>query len=128
MNLLKTVIIRIITLGAIAYLIGKVNKPTISVESKPAIIQPRLVSKEEMIKLGKKRYKTSCMACHTANPAVGGFGPPNAGSSLELLTLKVLEGKYPVGYKPKRLTKSMPKFPHLKPEIENLYEYLNSVK
>lgn len=76
--------------------------------------------------LGKKRFNTSCLACH-GNPKVGrGSAPANWGSSEELLRAKVLSGSYPPGYKPKKPTRAMPKFPHLADEIINLTEYLNN--
>ncbi len=103
-------------------------------EDKPALagppqtvvftVEPKALTQSEKITLGEKRYRATCMVCH-GNPKVGASGPANALSSKELLQLKVLEGKYPAGYKPKRATKAMPRFPHLKNDIDNLYEYLN---
>ena len=82
---------------------------------------------ESLLERGKKVFQKNCQSCHTSNPTVGGpMCPPNAFSSEELLRLKVLEGKYPNGYKPKKATRMMPKFPQLKDEIEALHEYLNS--
>lgn len=76
--------------------------------------------------LGKQVFRQRCMSCH-GNPKMGGpICPPNYGSSLELLRLKVLEGKYPDGYKPKKSTKVMPRFPYLDKDIESLFEYLNN--
>jgi mono/diheme cytochrome c family protein len=86
--------------------------------------EPKVLTQSEKVALGEKRYKATCMACH-GNAKIGASGPANALSSKELLQLKVLEGKYPVGYKPKRATKAMPRFPQLKNDIDNLYEYLN---
>ncbi len=58
------------------------------------------ISPEQMalVKKGKMVYMTYCMVCHNANPRLaGGIGPSNWGSSLELVTMKVLYGKYPKG-------------------------------
>jgi hypothetical protein len=54
------------------------------------------------------------------------MGPPIHGSSYELVDLKVRQGLYPKGYKPKRSSNIMPKFPNLTDkEIKILHEYLN---
>lgn len=76
---------------------------------------------------GRKLYMQYCIACHNSNPKEDGMvGPANAGSSLELLKLKVLKGEYPADYHPKRATKSMPPIPTLKEsELEALHAYLN---
>lgn len=76
---------------------------------------------------GRKLYMQYCVACHNANPKEDGMiGPANAGSSLELVRLKVLHNEYPAGYKPKRTTKSMMAIPTLKePELEALHAFLN---
>ena len=61
----------------------------------------------------------------TTDPARGGpRGPAVAGASIALLESKMIQGKYPAGYKPKRRTVMMPRFPHLKPVIPVLAEYL----
>jgi mono/diheme cytochrome c family protein len=90
--------------------------------------EPKLEpTQESLVERGKKVYQKNCMSCHTSNPLKNGpMCPSNAFSSEELLRLKVLEGKYPNGYKPKKPTKVMPKFPHLKEDIKALHEYLNS--
>lgn len=76
-------------------------------------------------KRGEQVFRQRCMACH-GNPKQGGsMCPPNYGSSEELLRLKVLEGKYPDGYKPKKNTRVMPRFPYLREDIKDLHEYLN---
>lgn len=97
------------------------------VETVPEIIEEVEPTQEpSKYEKGKTVFRQRCMSCH-ANPKVGGsLCPPNYGSSLELLRLKVLEGKYPDGYKPKKPTKVMPRFPYLKDDIENLFEYLNN--
>jgi len=76
---------------------------------------------------GRRVYSTHCIACHGANPKIdGAVGPAVAGSSLELLTERVLKGKYPAGYTPKRETSAMAALPFLKDDIPALHAYLNS--
>jgi|APCry1669190691_1035309.scaffolds.fasta_scaffold03840_2 mono/diheme cytochrome c family protein len=71
-------------------------------------------------------YQTHCTSCHHSEPKRNGsLGPAVAGASEELLRARILEGKYPEGYKPKRQTKIMVPLPTLKEEIKSLYLYLN---
>jgi len=75
---------------------------------------------------GRGVYMANCIACHNTNPRKdGNVGPALQGSSEELLRARVLEMRYPPGYKPKRPTKVMPPQPHLAPEIGALHAYLN---
>ena len=84
---------------------------------------------KKAIRRGKAVYMSACISCHHPNPAKdGSLGPAVAGSSEELLRLRVLELKYPEGYTPKRKTGTMTAFPHLKKDIRTLYAYLNSKK
>ena len=56
---------------------------------------------------GKQVYMANCIACHNVNPAkAGALGPELKGSSKALVSARVLSGKYPKGYKPKRATKT----------------------
>lgn len=77
---------------------------------------------------GKQVYLVNCIACHhPSDPSKDGpVGPAIAGSSLELLRARVLEGKYPEGYKPKRESHLMPPLPQLKNDLEALQAYLAS--
>ena len=60
--------------------------------------------------------------------------PAIAGSSLELVTARVLHGSvnydksYPPGYSPKRPTRMMTPLPHLKPDIGDIAAYLQQAK
>ena len=72
---------------------------------------------------GEITFKANCAICHGAT-GEGRFGPDIRGSDLELLNLKVTKGQYPDGYKPKRNTKAMPRFPHLYPKLPDVREYL----
>jgi mono/diheme cytochrome c family protein len=76
---------------------------------------------------GRAVYQLNCTQCHHPDPAkVGTLGPEVRGASLELLTAKILEGKYPPGYEPKRKTMVMPPMIHLKADLEALKAYLGS--
>ena len=87
-------------------------------------------STEDLVTRGKRVYNVNCIACHRRDPNLdGGLGPAIAGSSIELLRARVLEGTYPPGYKPKRDTRLMIPLPHLAPDIPALAAYLaQSVK
>ena len=76
---------------------------------------------------GKAVYYANCTSCHNYNPKkAGSVGPDIYGSSIELLKNKVLYGKYPKNYQPKRIIGVMPLYPHLNKQISNLHAYLNS--
>jgi len=76
---------------------------------------------------GKGIYFSVCIACHNANPKLpGAVGPDIYGSSLELLEHRVILGKYPEGYKPKRKGQEMPVFEDLKKDIPALHFFLNN--
>lgn len=83
----------------------------------------------EMQSRGRAVYSMNCIGCHNINPnKVGSVGPSLSGSSLDLITLKVVKGVYPDGYSPKRKTKYMPTFPELtKQDLKVLHAYLNSL-
>lgn len=76
---------------------------------------------------GRVVYATQCAICHNADPKKAGpIGPEVFGASKELLVKRILEGKYPEGYRPKRETHTMVALPHLKHEIDSLHLFLNS--
>jgi mono/diheme cytochrome c family protein len=90
-------------------------------KNQPANTQNPLVTRGRVI------YSTNCTACHHQNPKLpGSIGPDVYGSSLELLTARMLKAAYPAGYTPKRSTAQMVALPHLEKEIEALHQYLNS--
>ena len=81
---------------------------------------------------GRRVYLGQCIACHNVRPAADGpLGPAVAGSSLELLTARIVYGNrfyaksYPEGYTPKRPSRVMIPLPHLKPHLVDLHAYLN---
>lgn len=76
---------------------------------------------------GKRVYLAQCIACHNTDPSRDGpVGPAVAGSSLELLRARVIDGSYPPDYKPKRASKAMAPLPHLKGDLEALSAFLAS--
>jgi mono/diheme cytochrome c family protein len=96
---------------------SKKEGPAPGVPSDPAALVAR----------GKAVFMANCLACHNSNPRLAGsVGPEIAGSALDLMTAKVLSGKYPDGYSPKRPTHLMPAQPHLATELSALHAFLNS--
>ena len=76
---------------------------------------------------GKAIYYLNCISCHNLDPKKqGSTGPQIYGSSKELLSKKILFGKYPKNYKPIRSGGAMPLQPHLDKEIANLHAFLNA--
>lgn len=75
---------------------------------------------------GRATYMNVCVACHNANPALdGSLGPNLVGTTRELLEARVLHGRYPPGYTPKRPGAAMPAFPNLADRIDDLYAFLS---
>jgi mono/diheme cytochrome c family protein len=76
---------------------------------------------------GRRVYLTYCVVCHNADPRKDGpSGPAISGSSRDLLVTRVLSQKYPPGYKPKRITQTMPAYPQVKDRIADLTAFLNA--
>jgi hypothetical protein len=94
------------------------------------VIRPRVRTPLTAIEEGSKIYSLICVSCHDPDPTVdrvgGTFGPPIAGSSLELLELNVLRNEYPEGYTPKRDTSLMTPFPLTGTQIRSLHAFLNA--
>ena len=79
------------------------------------------------IEKGKMVYFANCVSCHNNNPKKpGSIGPEVHGVSIDVLTQKIVSGKYPENYRPKRTSKIMPSMPHLNKEISNLHAFINS--
>ena len=79
------------------------------------------------IEKGRMVYYANCVSCHNNSPKkVGSIGPVVYGVPLDVLTEKIVSGKYPENYRPKRTSKIMPLMPHLNSEISNLYAFINS--
>lgn len=85
------------------------------------------LSGDQLVARGKSIYILNCIACHNVDPKLdGAIGPAISGSSLELITARVLKGSYPDSYKPKRMTKQMAALPHLEKELPALHAFLNA--
>ena len=79
------------------------------------------------IEKGRMVYFANCVSCHNNNPKKpGSIGPEVYGVSIDVLTQKIVSGKYPENYRPKRTSKIMPSMPHLNKEISNLHSFINS--
>lgn len=87
---------------------------------------PSEMTVEQLKERGRVVYVSSCIACHNVDPSKdGSLGPAVKGSSLELLTARILKAAYPPNYKPKRETAQMPALPHLEKEIPAIHAYLS---
>lgn len=78
---------------------------------------------------GKRLYITKCAGCHNLNPNKNGsVGPDLVTTPLDAFRVKVLQGKYPSGYAPKRRTKAMQKFQGLTNSVDLIYNYIQTFK
>lgn len=85
---------------------------------------------KQLIDHGKNIYGEYCVSCHGMNPHRDGpLGPGMTGSSIELLTRRVVHGDYPEGYQPKRKTQLMKEapMPELKHDIKAIKAYIDSL-
>ena len=79
------------------------------------------------IEKGRMVYFANCVSCHNNNPRKpGSIGPEVYGVSIDVLSQKIVSGKYPENYIPKRTSKIMPSMPHLSKDISNLHAFINS--
>lgn len=84
-------------------------------------------TQQDLIAKGRTVFMTNCTACHNTDPKKdGAVGPAIYGSSLELITKRVMEASYPPGYKPKRETHTMVALPHLKDDLPAIHAFLNA--
>lgn len=84
-------------------------------------------NEDPLVARGRALYSVNCTACHNSNPALPGtLGPDVKGSSLDLLTARILEGGYPPGYAPKRSTKVMQRLPLSISDVEALQAFLSA--
>lgn len=78
---------------------------------------------------GKRLYVLHCTRCHNPNPHNNGtVGPELYTTPLSVFRTKVPTGTYPSGYKSKRRTKAMPRFPSLTTKTDLIYNYIRSIK
>ena len=76
---------------------------------------------------GEKIYRNACVTCHGDDPnEEGSIGPAIAGASVELVHAKVVHGKYPPGYTPKRGSQQMPPLPYLEDHVPAIAAYLQT--
>jgi mono/diheme cytochrome c family protein len=119
-KLLKT-IMRLAIPFAVVTVCSCTSKKNSEVPGSPQANQSLLVER------GQKIYLANCIACHNALPNNdGSLGPAIAGSSLELIQARVVNGSYPPGYQPKRTSHVMPAFPQLKGDIPALHPALHA--
>ena len=79
------------------------------------------------IEKGRMVYFANCVSCHNNNPKKpGSIGPEVYRVTIDVLTQKIVSGKYPENYIPKRTSKIMPSMPHLSEDISNLHAFINS--
>jgi mono/diheme cytochrome c family protein len=74
----------------------------------------------------QKIYYSQCISCHHKDPHLkGALGPELSGIPLEVFKLKVLQGKYPVGYNPKRKTNLMKPIRIKEQDVMTIHEWIN---
>jgi mono/diheme cytochrome c family protein len=91
------------------------------------------LSDDAKIAKGKRIWLSTCIQCHNRDPNVkGSIGPETVDAPLEIMTAKVMTGKYPdklpAGFIPKRKSKAMRPLTQFKNDIPAIYEYVQSVK
>jgi mono/diheme cytochrome c family protein len=82
---------------------------------------------------GKRVYLSNCIQCHNKDPNIkGSIGPEMVDAPMEVMTSKVMTGKYPdplpAGFVPKRKTSAMRKLPQLQKDIPAIYAWVQSMK
>ena len=78
---------------------------------------------------GEAIYRSVCITCHASDPTQdGNLGPAIAGSSEQLLRLKLAKGAYPPGYAPKRGSKLMPSFAYLEEHAGDIAAFLQELE
>tara|TARA_B100000945_G_scaffold312669_1_gene307539 strand:+ start:329 stop:664 length:336 start_codon:yes stop_codon:yes gene_type:complete len=79
------------------------------------------------IEKGRIIYYANCVSYHNNNPKkLGSIGPKVYGATIDVLTQKIVSGKYPKNYIPKRKSKIMPIMPHLNKKILTLHAFINT--
>lgn len=94
-----------------------------------ALAETRYPTNETINTEGRRLYIANCIRCHNVDPRkAGAIGPELFTTPLEVFRTKVPKGTYPSGYKPKRRSKIMPKFPSLADKVDFIYNYIQSTK
>ena len=88
---------------------------------------------EVSISRGKLLYLSNCIQCHNKDPNLKGpIGPEMIDAPLDVMTSKVMTGKYPAqlppGFLPKRKTTAMRAITKLKNDIPSIHAWVQSVK
>lgn len=101
------------------------------IESAPAPTEAEKVVVD--LEKGKRLYMSKCIQCHNRDPnKKGPIGPEMVDAPLEVMTHKVMTGRYPdplpSGFTPKRKTKAMRPIPKLKQDIPDIHAWVQSVK
>lgn len=97
------------------------------------LLLTHLAYAEVSISKGKLLYLSNCIQCHNKDPNVkGSIGPEMVDAPLEVMTSKVMTGKYPAqlppGFLPKRKTSAMRPITKLKNDIPSIHAWVQSVK
>lgn len=112
----------------------EVEKPVLEKEVVvAAVVDDFDPSKGPDLERGKKIWTTTCVQCHNKDPnKKGAVGPETVDAPLEVMTAKVMTGKYPdplpPGFTPKRTTKAMRPLPQFEKSIPSIWAYVQSVK
>jgi mono/diheme cytochrome c family protein len=88
---------------------------------------------EEVLAKGKRIWLSACIQCHHRDPNLKGpVGPEVTDSPLEVMTSKIMTGKYPdplpQGFVPKRTSRAMRPLPKYKDDIFAIWSYVQSEK
>jgi len=98
----------------------------------PLLFSQILFAQTPELDKGRRLYYSNCISCHNKDPNLkGSLGPELVDTPLEVMTHKVMTGRYPdvlpKGYIPKRQTRSMRAIPKLQKDIPAIYAWIQSV-
>lgn len=97
------------------------------------ILSTIVKAKSPDIEKGRRLFMANCLQCHSRDPNMrGSIGPEMVDAPLEVMTSKIMTGKYPEklpeGFVPKRKTRAMRPIPKLKNDIPDIWAFVQSVK
>lgn len=108
--------------------------PAVAVTQDPALTvhETNTVVEVDLDK-GRRLYLSNCISCHNRDPNMkGAVGPEMVDAPIEVMTSKVMTGKYPdplpAGFVPKRKTKAMLKIVKLEKDIPSIHAWVQSQK